>query len=51
MLAEVEVKIDAFEERLTAYMRDLGIPELSEEEAAKLGLQPPDFVEWSALSP
>ena len=50
VLAEVEVKIDEFEERLDAYMRGLGIEELDEAEIEALGLaKPPDFATWSAL--
>jgi hypothetical protein len=50
VLAEVEVKIDEFEERLDAYMRELGIKELDESEIEALGLaEPPDFGTWSAL--
>jgi hypothetical protein len=37
-LAVVSGKLDEFEERLEAYMRGLGFPELSEEELADLGL-------------
>ncbi len=48
-LAEVQVKIDEFEERLYAYMRGLGIEELDETEIEELGLEPPDFTTWSAL--
>ncbi|MDQ2788285.1 MAG: hypothetical protein M3Y73_00715 [Actinomycetota bacterium] len=51
VLAEVEVKIDEFEERLRAYMRELGIEELDEAEIEALGLaEPPDFATWSALA-
>jgi hypothetical protein len=50
VLAEVEVKIDEFEERLNAYMRELGIEELDESEIEALGLvEPPDFATWSTL--
>jgi hypothetical protein len=50
VLAEVEVKIDQFEERLNVYMRELGIEELEESEIEALGLaEPPDFATWSAL--
>ncbi len=50
VLAEVEVKIDEFEERLDAYMRGLGIEELDEAKIEALGLaEPPDFATWSAL--
>ncbi|MGH4018642.1 MAG: hypothetical protein ACRDT0_05245 [Pseudonocardiaceae bacterium] len=50
VLAEVEVKIDEFEKRLNAYMRELGIEELDEAEIEALGLaEPPDFATWSAL--
>ncbi len=49
-LAEVQVKIDEFEERLYAYMRGLGIEELDETEIEELGLEPPDFTTWSALA-
>lgn len=49
VLAEVEVKIDEFEERLNAYMRGLGIEELDEAEIEALGLESPDFAAWSAL--
>ena len=50
VLAEVEVKIDEFEKRLNAYMRELGIEELDEStiEALELAV-PPDFATWSAL--
>jgi hypothetical protein len=45
-----EVKIDEFEERLSAYMRELGIEELDEAEIEVLRLaEPPDFATWSAL--
>ena len=49
VLAEVEVKIDDFEERLNAYMRGLGIEELDEAAIEALGLESPDFAAWSAL--
>jgi hypothetical protein len=50
VLAEVEVKIDEFEKRLNAYMRELGIEELDESEIEALELaEPPDFATWSAL--
>jgi hypothetical protein len=50
VLAEVEVKIDEFEERLDAYMRELGIEGLDESEIEALGLaESPDFGTWSAL--
>ena len=49
VLAEVEVKLDEFEERLKAYMRGLGIEELDEADIEALGLEPPDFAAWSAL--
>lgn len=50
VLVKVEVKIDEFEERLNAYMRELGIEELDEStiEALELAV-PPDFATWSAL--
>lgn len=51
VLAEVEVKIDEFEERLSAYMRELGIEELNEAEIEALRLaEPPDFATWSTLA-
>ena len=50
VLAEVEVKIDEFEERLNAYMRELGIDGLDESDIEALELAaPPDFATWSAL--
>jgi hypothetical protein len=50
VLAEVEVKINEFEERLNAHMRELGIAELDESEIETLGLaEPPYFATWSAL--
>ncbi|MBV9652226.1 MAG: hypothetical protein JO296_19095 [Pseudonocardiales bacterium] len=50
VLVKVEVKVDEFEERLNAYMRELGIEELDEStiEALELAV-PPDFATWSAL--
>ncbi|MGB6161767.1 MAG: hypothetical protein WCF33_01200 [Pseudonocardiaceae bacterium] len=50
VLAEVEVKIEKFEERLNAYMRELGIEELDESEIEALGpAGPSGFATWSAL--
>jgi hypothetical protein len=41
VLAEVEVKINEFEERLNAHMRELCIAELDESEIEALGLAEP----------
>jgi hypothetical protein len=47
----VKVKIDEFEERLSAYMRELGIEELDEAEIEVLRLaEPPDFAVRSQIA-
>jgi ribosome assembly protein YihI (activator of Der GTPase) len=51
VLAEVKVKIDEFEERLSAYMRELGIEELDEAEIEVLRLaEPLDFAVRSQIA-
>ncbi|MDQ5855354.1 MAG: hypothetical protein M3302_03350 [Actinomycetota bacterium] len=40
MLAEIEVKIDEFEQRFNAYMRELGIEELDGDCGIKRSAQP-----------
>ena len=48
-LAGVSVRLDEFEERLQAYMQDIGIVELSDEELKRLGLDVAlDPAEWLA---
>ena len=48
VLAEVEQKIDEFEQRLNAYMRKLGIAELDENKLKALKRAvPPNFDMWS----
>jgi hypothetical protein len=50
VLAEVEQKIDEFEQRLNAHMRDLGIDELNADELETLERAvPPNFDTWSLL--
>jgi hypothetical protein len=46
-LAQVSAKLDEFEGRLETYMRDVGVPELSEDELKQLGLDVAlDPAEW-----
>ena len=48
-LAEVSARLDEFEARLETYMRDVGVPELSEDELQKLGLDVAvDPAQWLA---
>jgi hypothetical protein len=46
-LANVQSKLDGFEERLSAHMRDLGIVDLTDDELDELGLsEPPSPDDW-----
>ena len=48
-LVKVSAKLDEFEGRLRTYMRDVGVPELSEDELKQLGLDVAlDAAEWLA---
>jgi hypothetical protein len=48
-LAKVSARLDEFEGRLEKYMRDVGVPELSEDELKQLGLDVAlDPAEWLA---
>ena len=48
-LAEVSARLDEFEGRLETYMRDVGVPELSEDQLKQLGLDVSlDPAEWLA---
>jgi hypothetical protein len=50
VLAEVDKKIDVFEQRLNSYMRELSIGELDEDERAALERAiPPNFDTWSLM--
>lgn len=50
VLAEVDKKIDDFKQRLEAYMRELGIDELDEDERATLERAvSPNFDTWSLM--
>lgn len=46
-LVEVQARLDVFEEHLDAYIRDLGVDDLTDEDLAQLGLdEPPDPTDW-----
>ena len=46
-LARVQARLDEFEERLDAHLRDLGVADLSEDELIDLGLlKPPSPEPW-----
>ena len=49
VLVEVSARLDEFAGRLETYMRDVGVPELSEDELKRLGLDVAlDPAEWLA---